>query len=88
MGIDNEQCQETIVARGARLGMQLVNGVVGEGRIWKVLADFWADMMLYVAPSNDMAAHAKYLTTGGEFVTHIWVLVSHAGITRDPYGGE
>ncbi|KAK3432865.1 hypothetical protein EUGRSUZ_D00368 [Eucalyptus grandis] len=60
----------------------------GEGRIWKVLADFWADMMLYVAPSNDTAAHANYLIIGGEFVTHVWVLVSHAGITRDPHGGE
>ncbi|KAI6703525.1 hypothetical protein NL676_012661 [Syzygium grande] len=86
--IDNEQCQETIVGRGARLGMQLVNGVAGEGRIWKVLANFWTDMMLYVAPSNDTMAHGKYLTTGGEFVTHIWVLVSHAGITRDPHDGE
>ncbi|KAK3433972.1 hypothetical protein EUGRSUZ_D01245 [Eucalyptus grandis] len=87
-GIDNEQCQETIVARGVRLGMQLVNAVAGEGRIWKVLADFWVDMMLYVAPSNDTAAHAKYLTIGGEFVTHIWVLVSHMGIMRDPHGRE
>ncbi|KAK3432859.1 hypothetical protein EUGRSUZ_D00364 [Eucalyptus grandis] len=86
--IVNEQCQETIVARGKRLGMQLVNGVADEGRIWKVLADFWADMMLYVAPSNDTGAHAKYLTSGGEFLTHVWVLVSHAGITRDPHDGE
>ncbi|XP_056175744.1 uncharacterized protein LOC115663033 [Syzygium oleosum] len=86
--IDNEQYQETSVGRGARLGMQLVNVVAGEGQIWKVLADFWADMLLYVAPSNDTAAHGKYLTTGGEFVTHIWVLVSHAGITRDPRDGE
>ncbi|KAI6703519.1 hypothetical protein NL676_012655 [Syzygium grande] len=86
--IDNEQYQKTSVGRGARLGMQLVNGVAGEGRIWKVLADFWADMLLYVAPLNDTAAHGKYLTTRGEFVTHIWVLVSHAGITRDPHDGE
>ncbi|KAL3742732.1 hypothetical protein ACJRO7_018101 [Eucalyptus globulus] len=92
-GKDNEQCQETIVARGVRLGMQLVRPVAGrpvagEGRIWKVLADFWVDMMLYVAPSNDTAAHAMYLTIGGEFVTHIWVLVSHMGIMRDPHGRE
>ncbi|KAF8032372.1 hypothetical protein BT93_D1323 [Corymbia citriodora subsp. variegata] len=86
--IDNEQCQETIVGRGARLGMQLVNGAADKWQIWKVLADFWADMMLYVAPSNDTAAHAKYLTTGGEFVTHVWVLVSHVGITRDPPSGK
>ncbi|KAL3741591.1 hypothetical protein ACJRO7_017109 [Eucalyptus globulus] len=88
MVIDDERYRETIVGRGAQLGMQLVNEVVDKGRIWKVLADFWVDMMLYVAPSNDTAVHAKYLTTGGEFVTHIWVLVSHAGITRDPHDGE
>ncbi|KAF8030799.1 hypothetical protein BT93_D0095 [Corymbia citriodora subsp. variegata] len=67
---------------------KLVNGAADKGRIWKVLADFWADMMLFVAPSNDTSAHAKYLTTGGEFVTHVWVLVSHAGITRDPPGDK
>ncbi|KAK3432887.1 hypothetical protein EUGRSUZ_D00394 [Eucalyptus grandis] len=88
MGIDNEQCPETIVGRGTQLGMKLVNGVEDKGRIWKVLADFWADMILYVAPSNNTVAHAKYLTTGGEFVTHVWVLVSHIGITRDPQDRE
>ncbi|KAI3410571.1 Glutathione transferase [Psidium guajava] len=80
--------EQSIVGRGARLGMQLVHELANEERIWKVLADFWADMMLYVAPSDDTAAHAKYLTTGGEFVTHVWVLVSQAGIPRDPRGGE
>ncbi|KAK3432879.1 hypothetical protein EUGRSUZ_D00386 [Eucalyptus grandis] len=91
MGIDNEQCPETIVGRGTQLGMKLMNGMNGVadmGQIWKVLADFWADMILYVAPSNNTAAHAKYLTTGGEFVTHVWVLVSHIGITRDPQDRE
>ncbi|XP_030547344.1 uncharacterized protein LOC115753017 [Rhodamnia argentea] len=80
--------EQSIVGRGARLGMELVSRVANEEQIWKVLADFWADMMLYVAPSDDTAAHAKYLTTGGEFVSHVWVLVSHAGVTRDLRGGE
>ncbi|KAF8031154.1 hypothetical protein BT93_D0376 [Corymbia citriodora subsp. variegata] len=80
--------KETIVGRGARLGRYLVDKVATEAQIWKVLADYWAEMMLYVAPSNDTAAHAKYLTTGGEFVTHVWVLVSHVGITRDPHERE
>ncbi|KAK3432874.1 uncharacterized protein LOC104442580 [Eucalyptus grandis] len=76
---------ETIIGRGAQLGTQLVRENVD---VWKVLADFWVEMMLYVAPSDDVAAHAKYLTTGGEFVTHVWVLVSHMGIIRDPCNGE
>ncbi|KAK3432889.1 hypothetical protein EUGRSUZ_D00397 [Eucalyptus grandis] len=74
-----------IMDQGARLGTQLVKENVD---VWKVLADFWAEMMLYVAPSNDVAAHAKYLTMGGEFVTHVWVLVSHMDITRGPRDGE
>ncbi|KAF8031156.1 hypothetical protein BT93_D0378 [Corymbia citriodora subsp. variegata] len=46
------------------------------------------EMMLYVTPSNDAWAHAKHLSTGGEFVTHVWVLLSHAGIARGPHGSE
>ncbi|XP_039166599.1 uncharacterized protein LOC120292466 [Eucalyptus grandis] len=86
--IDNEQCSETIVGRGTQLGMKLVNELEDKEQIWKVLADFWVDMILYVAPSNNTAVHAKYLTTGGEFVTHVWALVSHVGITRDPRDRE
>ncbi|KAF8030800.1 LOW QUALITY PROTEIN: hypothetical protein BT93_D0096 [Corymbia citriodora subsp. variegata] len=95
--IDSEQWKETIIGRGAQLGAQLVKReedvlkTAAQWKqidVWKVLADFWAEMMLYLAPSNDAAAHAKYLTTGGEFVTHVWVLVSHMGITRDPHDGE
>ncbi|KAL3741597.1 hypothetical protein ACJRO7_017115 [Eucalyptus globulus] len=79
---------ETIVGRGAKLGQMLVRVAAPEKPIWKVLANFWTEMMLYVAPSKNAAAHAKYLATGGEFLTHVWVLVSHAGITRDPLGGD
>ena len=49
-------------------------------RSWKILADFWADMMLFVAPSDDTTVHAEHLTKGGEFVTHLWALLFHAGI--------
>ena len=37
-------------------------------------------MMLFVAPSDDTTVHAEHLTKGGEFVTHLWALLSHAGI--------
>jgi hypothetical protein len=47
---------------------------------WEILADFWAEMMLFVTPSNDTTVHAEHLAKGGEFVTHLWALLSHAGI--------
>ncbi|KAM3701552.1 hypothetical protein ACJW30_05G181400 [Castanea mollissima] len=59
---------ETIIIRGAVLGKHLLVDITGNELRWKILADFWADMMLF------------HLTKGGEFVTHLWALLSHAGI--------
>ncbi|XP_010052132.1 uncharacterized protein LOC104440848 [Eucalyptus grandis] len=86
--LGNEQYVETIVGQGAWLRRQLSIEATDDEHIWTILADFWAEMMLYVAPSTDVGAHAKYLSTGGEFVTHVWVLLSHAGIMRSPDGSE
>ncbi|KAK3434026.1 hypothetical protein EUGRSUZ_D01507, partial [Eucalyptus grandis] len=74
--------EKTVMNRGARLGVQLLKE--DTQRIWKILAEFWAELMLYVAPSDKAKAHVKHLTKGGEFVTLLWALVSHAGIERGP----
>ncbi|XP_030948877.1 uncharacterized protein LOC115972758 [Quercus lobata] len=71
---------ETIIKRGAVLGKQLLVDITDNELRWKILADFWADMMLFVSPSDDTTVHAEHLTKGGEFVTHLWALLSHAGI--------
>ncbi|KAF8031554.1 hypothetical protein BT93_D0694 [Corymbia citriodora subsp. variegata] len=75
---------ETVINRGARLGNQLVNDIKHEDMIWRILADFWAELVLYAAPSDNAKAHAEHLTRGGEFVTHLWALLSYAGIERGP----
>ena len=71
---------ETIIKRGAVLGKHLLVDITDNERRWKILADFWADMMLFVAPSDDRTVHAEHLTKGREIVTHLWALLSHAGI--------
>jgi hypothetical protein len=73
---------ETIMKRSAVLAKRLIVGIEDNEQRWKILADFWADMMLFVAPSDDATAHAEHLATGGEFVTHLWALLSHAGILK------
>ncbi|KAK3434057.1 hypothetical protein EUGRSUZ_L00328 [Eucalyptus grandis] len=72
-----------VIIQGARLGQQLLDVENEPNFIWKVLAEFWAELMVYVAPSNNAIAHAQHLARGGEFVTHLWALVSHAGIKRE-----
>ncbi|XP_030533340.1 uncharacterized protein LOC115742932 [Rhodamnia argentea] len=75
---------ETVINRGVRLGKQLANDIYLKDTTWRILADFWVEMVLYVAPSDNARAHAEHLTRGGEFVTHLWALLSHAGIERAP----
>jgi len=73
--------KETVFHKGVRLGKQLEEKME-EGARWKVLADFWAEMLLYVAPSDNGEEHIECLTRGGEFVAYLWALLSHAGILK------
>jgi hypothetical protein len=79
------ESEETLFQKGAKLGKQLEEiffekEVQDVTQCWKVLADFWAKMLLYLAPSDDADAHVAQLAEGGEFITHLWALLSHAGI--------
>lgn len=75
--------RETIFVSGARLGTDLEDMEDGHLR-WKVMADFWVETTLYIAPSDNVKAHMQCLAKGGQFLTHIWTILSHAGIlSRD-----
>ncbi|CAL5044875.1 unnamed protein product [Urochloa decumbens] len=77
----NSSC--TILELGGKLGREL-RGVVPVEQRWKVLADFWAEFILFLAPSNNAEIHAEKLAAGGEFMTHLWALLTHAGILERP----
>ncbi|KAF0918033.1 hypothetical protein E2562_021724 [Oryza meyeriana var. granulata] len=71
--------------KAAKLGRQLAEELGGdEELIWRVLADFWAELVLYLAPSENVTAHSKSLRRGGEFITVLWALLGHAGIVTRP----
>ncbi|KAM3749360.1 hypothetical protein ACB098_05G178600 [Castanea mollissima] len=79
LGKDDPAEAEEIIERGATLAKQ-IEQIEDNGLKWKILSEFWAEMMLFVASSGDETAHAEHLAMGGEFVTHLWALLSHAGI--------
>ncbi|KAF5730281.1 hypothetical protein HS088_TW20G00654 [Tripterygium wilfordii] len=72
--------ESTIMRRGAVLGKRLMEIIEDSPQRWKILAEFWAELMLFLAISGDETAHAEHLVKGGEFVTHLWVLLQHAGV--------
>ena len=72
----------SIVKQGARLASRLIDNIPNTKFRWKVLSEFWAEMMLYVSPCDDARAHLEALARGGEFITHIWVLLTHTGVLK------
>nr|CAB3452405.1 unnamed protein product [Digitaria exilis] len=76
--------ESTIFTKGLKLGAKLET--IREGSLrCKLMAEFWTETILYVAPSDNARAHMERLARGGEFLTHIWALLTHAGVlTRNP----
>jgi hypothetical protein len=70
------------LSEGARIAVYLVdeNRIKDDDERWRVLARFWANMMLYIAPSDRAVAHAAKMATGGEFIAIIWALLTHAHV--------
>ncbi|KAL5987641.1 hypothetical protein ACLOJK_035391 [Asimina triloba] len=53
---------ETVVVMGAKLGMQLLLKVGNddEARLWKVLVDFWTEMMLYLGTRHALKCFGSF----------------------------
>ncbi|XP_039795778.1 uncharacterized protein LOC120661124 isoform X2 [Panicum virgatum] len=73
-----------VLKNGVKLGKQLVETINDEETTWKLLADFWSEMILYVAPSENLKGHSEAIARGGELITLLWALLFHAGIVSRP----
>ncbi|KAM3391722.1 hypothetical protein ACQJBY_013055 [Aegilops geniculata] len=70
-----------VLKDGAKLGQQLAELNQGESNTaWELLAGFWSEMMLYIAPSDNIDGHSEAIARGGELITLIWALLAHLGI--------
>ncbi|XP_025814483.1 uncharacterized protein LOC112891754 [Panicum hallii] len=77
--------RDTVLRRGAELGRHLVAQYAGdEVSACRILADFWSEMVIYVAPSENVKGHVQAMARGGEFITLVWALLLHAGVTTRP----
>ena len=85
MGVGDDE--QKIMKKGAVLGKMLMQEIQEWELLWTVLAEFWAEIMLFVAPSDNATAHAENLACGGQFITHLWALLSHAGILQRSESG-
>ena len=90
--------QNKVVTSGAKLGKFLMNEAnsnletVNEANtnlatVWKVLADVWTELIIYIAVSSDKEHVKDVLVHGDELITLLWVLTMHTGISLPAHDG-
>ncbi|CAD6264320.1 unnamed protein product [Miscanthus lutarioriparius] len=82
-----QQGTSKVICKGARLGKALIDKYKDGAResVWKLLGDLWTEVATYAAPASGemhVKAHKEALVGGGEFITVLWAIATHTGITR------
>ncbi|CAD6337961.1 unnamed protein product [Miscanthus lutarioriparius] len=83
--IPSDECSK-VVRDGVKLGKFLMSEEAANNR-WEVLADVWTELIIYLAPSSEeerVMGHEGALVQGREFITVLWALTTHIGVSRPP----
>lgn len=77
---DTPTATKLVVDKGRELAARLMDERIDEKQRWAMLAGAWIKMVLHLAASGDVKAHISTVGHGGgEFLTHVWALLSHIG---------
>lgn len=49
---------------------------------WEIMSSVWVEMLCYAASCCSVNHHVQELRHGGQFLTHVWLLLKHLGATK------
>ncbi|KAL7233946.1 hypothetical protein ACSBR1_017534 [Camellia fascicularis] len=49
---------------------------------WEIMSNMWVEMLCYAASCCSVKQHVQELRHGGQFLTHVWLLLMHSGATK------
>ncbi|KAI8537826.1 hypothetical protein RHMOL_Rhmol09G0053900 [Rhododendron molle] len=68
-----------VILHGCKLASQL--GKFEQQQKWEIIVNVWIEMMGHAASQCKGRHHAQQLRRGGEYLTHLWLLMAHFGYT-------
>ncbi|GJY79618.1 hypothetical protein Tco_0485419 [Tanacetum coccineum] len=77
--VKGDRCKSALFD-GCRLALTLKK--MKKERMWKVISQVWIEILAYAATHCRGFHHLQQLRKGGEFLTHVWLLMAHLGITE------
>ncbi|KAF5951247.1 hypothetical protein HYC85_009191 [Camellia sinensis] len=63
---------------------KLAHGLMENEDRWKIMSSVWVEMLCCAAKSCPVKNHIQELRRGGQFLTHVWLLLMHLGVTKMP----
>ncbi|KAE9445443.1 hypothetical protein C3L33_22661, partial [Rhododendron williamsianum] len=67
-----------VIFQGCKLASQLEK--LG-GQKWDIIVHVWMEILGHAASQCKGRQHAQQLRRGGEYLTHLWLLMAHLGLT-------
>ncbi|KAI4369133.1 hypothetical protein MLD38_017617 [Melastoma candidum] len=73
---DNSKRSKSVLINSCNLTKILLNKEMK----WKIISEVWVELLLFAAGHCRAESYARLLAEGGEFISFIWLLMSHLGI--------
>lgn len=73
---------KSVLFDACRLVESLRSLDMGNLNKWEVMSEVWIEMLCYAASHCRWNHHAQQLRRGGELLTHVWILMTHLGISE------
>ncbi|XP_061344499.1 uncharacterized protein LOC133290437 [Gastrolobium bilobum] len=55
---------------------------LNEKKRWKIIAQVWVELLSYAASNCRPITHVQQLGKGGEFISLVWLLMTHLGLAK------
>ncbi|GJN25789.1 hypothetical protein PR202_gb13662 [Eleusine coracana subsp. coracana] len=76
--VNSKTLKSPVLPHACVVAQELIR-IKDEADRWDLISTVWAEMVYYIAPRCGGTFHYVHLSSGGEFITHILVLMYYLG---------